>query len=143
MLSAVTLNLLLTLSLGLSHASEIPNVIEPLSFSAWKQSQILEAQNELLRTSNSLDKTSQDKEVKRAQERLDAAQNLQIEEYISVYLPGLAESPAQIEKLAEKLSKEELGAILKGLLSKPTSGSNNTSRQSVGSGLALTKIPSK
>ena len=138
--------LILLLTLGaLSFAQEPPS---GLTFQSWKEQQVLEAQNQMLRISARINqlKTSKgvkgdpkdpslaklptsrvkkteldpivsaEKELKRGQESLDAANSLQLEDYISIYLPTLQDQPGALDKLAEKLSKEELAEIFKGML---------------------------
>lgn len=55
-------------------------------------------------------------ETKQAQEGVKAAMDLTMEDYISVYLPTLSGNPANLEKLVEQLSKEELSKILAEIL---------------------------
>lgn len=119
------------------------------TFQEWKQQQILEAQNQMLRISakiNQLKATKPGKseskdagwanipnrrvkkttqtdpvasaeiDLKNAQECLEAANELQFDDYISIYLPTLSDQPDQVNKLAEKLSKDDLAEIFKGLV---------------------------
>lgn len=126
--------------------------ITVLTFQSWKEQQVLEAQNQMLRVSariSQLKSTAKgsknegkdaasdnlpssrvkkasdadslaaaEKDLKRGQEGLDAATTLQLQDYINVYLPTLQDQPAALDKLAEKLSKEELAEIFKGMLKK-------------------------
>ena len=120
--------------------------IVALTFQNWKEQQVLEAQNQMLRTStrinqiklgkpqgpDSKDSTNSglpsgrikksvegdqlaaaEKDIKRAQESLEAANTLVFEDYINIYLPSLQDQPEAINKLADKLSKEELAQIFK------------------------------
>lgn len=59
-----------------------------------------------------------EKDLRRAQESLQTANELQFEDYINVYLPTLQDQPDSLNKLAEKLSKEELSEIFKSLVKK-------------------------
>lgn len=133
-------------------------VITAYTFQAWKEQQVLEAQNQLLRTSariaqlknskpgapgskdalnigSRLKKVEQDpvlageKDLRRAQESLQAASNLTMDEYVAIYLPTLADSPDAIQSLTQRLNKEELAEILKGLLKRdaPSDAKRNSS----------------
>ncbi|MGE3683966.1 MAG: hypothetical protein AB7G93_19775 [Bdellovibrionales bacterium] len=134
-------------------AADTPATSSPpvLTFQAWKDKQILEAQNLVLRTSarisqlrtgkntssevkspeslpkGKLKKASEadlislaEGDLKRAQETMDAANNLQIEDYIHVYLPTLHGRADAVQILTERLTKEELGELFKGLMLKET-----------------------
>jgi hypothetical protein len=119
--------------------------INVVGFQAWKEQQILEAQNQMLRTSSRITQVKSNKgstgsakeaavnlpnsrikktadsdsvalaerDLKRAQESLETASGLQLDDYISIYLPTLQDQPEALNKLAEKLTKEELAAIFK------------------------------
>ena len=119
-----------------------PQVVA-LTFTLWKEQQVLEAQNQMLRTSSriSLARTNKlggteakdntglppnrvrkasdsesvaaEKELKRAQESLEIASALQFADYINIYIPTLADQPEAITKLSEKLTKEELAEIFR------------------------------
>lgn len=128
---------------SLASAQESP----PLDFQAWKQKQVLDAQNNMLRISarisqlkkgkatknesKQLDLTSSrlkkadgdpfdqaEKDLRRAQDSLEAANNWELEDYVNVYLPTLRTQPEAMQKLTERLTKEELADILKILLSR-------------------------
>lgn len=120
----------------------------PVNFQAWKEQQVLEAQNQILRINTRISqlksgksgsapqknvnlpnsrvkKTADadslalaDRDLKRAQESLEAANGLQLDDYINVYIPTLQDQPEALGKLAEKLSKEELAEIFKMTYSK-------------------------
>lgn len=139
--------LILLLTFGALGFAQEPQT-SALTFQSWKEQQVLEAQNQMLRISARINqlKTSRngkvdgkdeslgklpsprlkksevdpilsaEKELKRGQESLDAANSLQLEDYISIYLPTLQDQPGALDKLAEKLSKEELAEIFKGVL---------------------------
>ncbi|NJL25678.1 MAG: hypothetical protein HC902_11230 [Calothrix sp. SM1_5_4] len=162
---------ILMLALSLSslalHAQE-PR-ISVLTFQAWKEQQILEAQNQVLRASTRLtqlkagrgtsarnkkpaqlpnDKVREaeesetsiaEKELARAQESLQSANDLEFEAYINVYLPTLQDHPEALQKLAEKLSKEELAEVFKALMRARASGSQRTSALLEGLTPATTK----
>jgi hypothetical protein len=119
--------------------------INVVGFQAWKEQQVLEAQNQMLRTStrigqlksnkgaggaakesavnmpnSRIKKTSDsdsvggaERDLKRAQESLETANGLQMDDYISIYLPTLQDQPEALNKLAEKLTKEELAEIFR------------------------------
>jgi hypothetical protein len=148
----------------------------PLTFQDWKEQQVLESQNQVLRTSTRISqiktgkpaksdskdastpalppnrrvkKTSEsdqlaiaEKDQKNAQESLEAARALQFDDYITIYLPTLQDQPEAVDKLAEKLSKDELAEIFKGLI-KHGAKTNDTKRSML-EGLAAsskTKAP--
>ena len=122
------------------------------SFEEWKQQQVLEAQNQMLRISSHISQlktgkpgtagkdsspanlpnsrikkstdsdtiASSERDLKRAQESLETANGLQVDDYISIYLPTLQDQPEALNKLAEKLSKEELAEIFKNSYKKGT-----------------------
>jgi hypothetical protein len=122
----------------------------PLTFQTWKDQQVLEAQNQVLRVSARLSLVKSGKadanpstlkqparlpsdkiriadtealstaetDLKRAQDSLDAARGLQFEDYVDIYLPTLQGQPDVLQKLSDKLSKEELGQIFKELMHK-------------------------
>ena len=141
--------LLLTVMCALAWGQDAQ--LNAVSFQTWKEQQILEAQNQMLRTSSRITqlkssktaagstkestlnlpsnsrvkKTSEsdsvataERDLKRAQESLETANGLQIDDYISIYLPTLQDQPEALSKLADKLSKEELAAIFKVTYSK-------------------------
>lgn len=115
---------------------------EPLLYQGWKNQQILEAQNQMLRISariNSLKigksgattaaahlptnkiKSSDplaaaEKDLRRSQESLVAAQNLSFDDYVTIYIPTLQDQPEMVAHLAEKLSHEELVDVVKLLI---------------------------
>lgn len=125
---------------------------EPLagkSFQSWKDLQVLEAQNQVLRVSARISqiragkgantnvkdlsnipagrvKTASDadglslaeRDLKRARESLEAANALELEDYVNIYLPSLEAQPEALNALLQKLTKEELADILKVVLSK-------------------------
>ena len=121
--------------------------ISALSFQDWKEQQVLETQNQMLRVSSRINvlKSSKagksdsrestvlpngrvkktpdtdtlaaaEKEMKRSQESLEAASALQMDDYITIYLPTLQDQPEALNKLANKMTKEELAEIFKGIL---------------------------
>lgn len=119
--------------------------ISALSFHTWKEQQVLEAQNQMLRVSSRINQLKSSKgtlgsnkdsavslpnnrikkaaetdslaaaerDLKRAQETLESAGGLQLDDYINIYLPTLQDNPDALNKLADKLSKEELAEIFK------------------------------
>ncbi len=125
-----------------------------LTFQAWKDQQVLDAQNQALRASarmnqikagkgtsseskdsaalpsNRIKKAGNgdqlsiaEKDLVRAQETMTSAANLQLADYINIYLPTLQDQPDAAAKLVDQLTKEELAEITKGLIRKgsPTS----------------------
>lgn len=59
-----------------------------------------------------------EKDLRRAKESLEAANNLELTDYVNIYLPTLETQPEALQKLIEKLPKEDLGDILKAILTK-------------------------
>jgi hypothetical protein len=145
----ITLQLLFAAPLALAQE---PHGSAPMNFQAWKDQQVLEAQNQVLRASNRLSQLkagrsslgstakeptklnsdkikkadsdpilSAERELKRSQEGLEAATNLEFTNYVDVYLPTLREDPESLQKLAERLSKEELTQIFKSIMGKGNS----------------------
>jgi hypothetical protein len=158
-LRAIGWTLALVLISPLSHADEA------LSFQTWKDQQVLEAQNQILRASaritqiksgksspasdrddkgalhsSRFKKTNGDslaaaeRDLKRGQENIDAANQLQFTDYINVYLVSLQDQPEALTKLAEKMSKDELLEVTKALIRK-ASRQTNAQRNSVSSNL--------
>ena len=138
-------NLILILSLSLSIPAWSQEFGAPLVFKEWKNQQVLDAQNQVLRASTRVtqlragkpavtpkksarlpndkvreatedDLTVAERDLKHAQDGLTTSTNLTFSNYIDVYLPVLKDNPAALAKLAEKLSKEELGEIFKALM---------------------------
>lgn len=118
-----------------------------LNFQAWKEQQILEAQNQALRISARISqlksakpgaagakevnlpsakikKTEADtvagaeRDLRRAQDSLQTANALTLEDYVNVYLPTLQGQPEALQALAQRMSKEELAEIFKALVGK-------------------------
>lgn len=133
---------------------------EPYTFQAWKEQQVLEAQNQVLRISARMSHlksgkkstaaggdtaglpssrvkkaetdtvASAERELRRAQESLQTANTLTMDEYISVYLPTLQANPDAIQALSQKLSKDELAEIFRGFMKRdPTT--TDTKRNNV------------
>jgi hypothetical protein len=141
----------------LAQAQE-PQGPTPLLFQAWKDQQVLEAQNQVLRisariatlksskpvsskkeskevangklkrVSDSETLSAAEQDLKRAQESLSTANNLQFEDYVDVYIPTLADQPEALQKLSDKLSKDELSQIFKGLMAKNAASSGDAKR---------------
>lgn len=137
----------------------------PLNFQSWKDQQVLDAQNALLRISariaqlksgkggaaskesaalpanSKLKKAEVDtvaggeRDLRRAQESLQAANNLTLDEYIAIYLPTLRDQPEALQQLSQKLSKEELVEIFKGLVRKDVAPDAKRSGLSMTDGL--------
>lgn len=131
-----------------------------LTFQAWKNQQVLEAQNQILRasarvtqfksgripnqnerdasttlSSNRIKKVNTtdslaiaERDLKRAQESMEAANGLQVEHYVDVYLMSLQDQPETVVKLLEKLSKDELEEITRTLIRKGSRQPTNSRR---------------
>lgn len=141
--------MLLPLAATLALAQE-PSGPAPLTFQTWKHQQILESQNQVLRISARMNALKNSKstgakvqpahlangklklvsdtdtlaaaeqDMKRAQESLADANALQFDDYVDVYIPSLSDQPEALQKLADRLSKEELADIFKGLMRRNT-----------------------
>jgi hypothetical protein len=142
---------LLSLWILPAHALPEPTVAasQPKTFQTWKDLQVLEAQNQLLRAGarfgqvkagkpakadikdqaplpsgrvKSISETDPmavaEKDMRRARESLEAAQGLELSDYVSIYLPSLEAQPDALSGLLQKLTKEELAEILKIVLTK-------------------------
>ncbi len=128
-----------------------------LSFQTWKEQQILESQNQVLRSSARLTqlksnkaptaglkdsatltsskiKKSEDtvsaaeRDLLRAQESLQTANGLTLEDYVSIYLPSLQDQPESLHNLVQKFTREELAEMVKMLVNKGVSSSSNARR---------------
>lgn len=124
---------------------------KPLTFAAWRDQQVLEGQNQVLRASarvaqlksgktagkfqepadlpsntkvkkvgDSETLAAAEQDLKRAQETAETASKAQFEDYVEVYIPSLMDRPEAVQKLAEKLTREELIEIFKLLMRKPS-----------------------
>lgn len=91
-----------------------PPPIPALTFTAWKQIQITEAQAQVRKLSSG--RRNDHKLVARAQETLANASELTVEEYVSVYLTTLQNDRDVLVKLSEKLTKDETADIIGSLL---------------------------
>lgn len=136
----------------------------PLKFKAWKEQQILEAQNEVLRISARLhslknnpkpekpqkkdDSTATslrfdsvpdltDRDLKLAQENLAIAKELSLEDYAEVYVSSLQENPSQFSKLMNSLTREEMSQLMKILVKNKAEGTIDTKRN----GSAAASLP--
>jgi hypothetical protein len=126
------------------------DLVKPgLTFQEWKDQQILEAQNQVLRintriaqsrtkkTSDSKDLVDAkvpagrikkvtdsdtlalfEKDLRRANDSVEAANGLTVQDYINIYLPTLQNQPESVGLLADKLSKEDLALLFKSMVNK-------------------------
>ena len=107
----------------------------PLSYRAWKEQQVLDAQNSLLRAQNALRQSESDarvrleKEVRRATDQVDAAKEFSVEEYLSIYLSKYQERSDLVLQMIEKVSKEEAKEILTGTFRKAFQPNNAKQKQ--------------
>lgn len=140
----VLLGLAAGLFTGAVFAQE-PQTPAPLTFQQWKDQQVLEAQNQVLRlqarittlrqtkgaskkevasiaggklkkVSDTVTLDSAEQDLKRAQESLGIANALAFEDYVEVYVPTLADQPEALQKLSDRLSKEELAEVLRTIM---------------------------
>ena len=160
-----TITLFLSLVFTTAALGQEPQIMV-FTFQSWKEQQILEAQNQTLRVSariaqlktgksaaakdsapvpasSKFKKSESDsvaaaeKDLRRAQESLKAANDLNIEDYISVYLPSLRENPEALQALSLKMSKEELAEIFKLMLRKDSP--SDTKRNGLASGFSAAR----
>jgi hypothetical protein len=149
-MKALILSFAVLMAAGPARAESSAAVVtaNPLTFQAWKDQQVLEAQNQVLRLASrvSLFKSGKlttsgikqpahlpsdkvkfadtealagaEADLKRAQDSLANARDLKFSDYVDVYIPTLQNQPEALQKLSEKLSKEELSEIFKGLMQK-------------------------
>ncbi len=135
-----------------ARADASPSSSVALGFKAWKEQQILLAQNRLLRATAELESTkgtlgpketstektskspkalqrfqrSNDKsgmdrlenELQLAKESVQTANELTLDDYITIYLPTLHQNPTALDALMESMSKEEVSSILREILRK-------------------------
>lgn len=102
-----------------------PPVQGPLTFVAWKQQQVSDAQSQIQKLTAS---QADEKTLARAREALATTSELTLEEYISVYLPSLQDDRQSIVKLLEQLNKDETADIVNSLLKRSVAmrkGSDN------------------
>ena len=124
----------------------------PLKFKAWKEQQIVEAQNEVLRISARLRSQKNNPKIERstdsdllgssrfqqapevtagdlknAQETLTIAKEFTLEDYADVYVSNLQEEPEQFTKLMNSLSKDEMTQLMKILVKNKTPESSQQS----------------
>lgn len=117
-----------------SNAKEV-SVDLPLSYRAWKEQQVLDAQNLLLRAQNALRQSDSDgrvrieREVRRATDQVDAAKEFSVEEYLSIYLSKYQDRSDLVLQMIEKLSKEEAKEILTGTFRKAFQPNNAKQKQ--------------
>lgn len=146
------ISLILLLLKGLQATAAVEPTAVPMqakTFQAWKDLQVLEAQNQVLRigarisqikagrasktdlkdtsalptsrvksTTDNDPMTMAERDLRRARESLEAANSLELADYVNIYLPTLEAQPETLQVLLQKLSKEELGEILKLILQK-------------------------
>ena len=122
-----------------------------LTFKSWREQQVSEAQSQVQRAtirlrqaksgrshtkeptevpgSGRLKKIGEsetvsaaEQDLKRAQDVLVEASQLQFDNYVEVYVSNLRDQPETLQKLTDHLSKEELAEILKYLMRHSASG---------------------
>ena len=108
----------------------------PLSYRVWKEQQILDAQNSLLRAQSSLRQNMDsdtrgriEKEVRRASDQVDAAKEFNVEEYLAIYLSKFQDRSDLVLQMIDKLSKEEAKEILTGTFRKAFQPNNAKQKQ--------------
>jgi hypothetical protein len=139
-MEAIRILVLLCLTMACLAFAQEPLAGKP--FQSWKDLQVLEAQNQVLRVSARISqirvgkgantnvkdlsnipagrvKTASDadglslaeRDLKRARESLEAANALELEDYVNIYLPSLEAQPEALNALLQKLTKEELALL--------------------------------
>lgn len=65
----------------------------------------------------------------RAKESLQTANNLTVDDYITIYLPSLQSHPEDLDQLASTLNKDQLATLFRSLVKRLGSDQVNASRQ--------------
>ncbi len=111
-------------------ASEAPQI-----YKIWKDQQIVEAKNNVVRIANKItlaragklpEKELQalqplermDNELRVAQENLQIAQELSVEDYFVVYLSRFKSRPDAIQSVASRMSKDEVAELIRAMLNR-------------------------
>ena len=134
-LSRIAVFALTVLSAVLALAAEGKVAVAPIpaqvmSFKQWKTQQIVDAQNQVARFANKslLIKSSDpnkvvianegdnldelEKQLKQARIRLEVAQGLNFEDYVSIYLGQFAKDKTSLAALASRLSPQDVAEML-------------------------------
>ena len=118
------------------NSKESANTELPMSYRAWKEQQVLDAQNALLRAQNSLrqstdsEKAKIEKEIRKATDQVDMAKEFTIDEYLAIYLSKYQDKPELVLQMIEKIPKEEAKEILTGTFRKAFQPHNAKQKQS-------------
>lgn len=107
----------------------------PQSYKVWKEQQILDAQNLLLRAQSTVRQSESDlrsraeKDLKKATDQVDVAKNLTVDEYLAIYLSKYQDRPELVLQMLETLPKEESKEILTGTFRKAFQQNNAKQKQ--------------
>lgn len=95
-----------------------------------------EVENLKLSPSEKITKTEEsprqhvERQLKGAEENLEIAKELSLDDYISVYLPKIAKNPELFQKLKDQLSRQELSQLLSAMVQKSQSEEASALHQS-------------
>lgn len=112
-----------------------PTIENPQIYKTWKDQQIVEAKNNVVRIANKItlaragklpEKELQalqplermDNELRVAQENLQIAQELSVEDYFVVYLSRFKARPDAIQSVASRMSKDEVAELIRAMLNR-------------------------
>lgn len=119
--SVLALAAALFLFSGLAHAQTEAPKAKVLSFGQWKEQQVLEAQNRVIRLNNKLTLQKGDPkqavrplevEIKGAIQALEVAREFTIEHYIASYVAQLTSSKEDLKSLAQVLTPAEMAELI-------------------------------
>lgn len=117
-------------------AAPQPQLTEaPQIYKVWKDQQIVEAKNNVVRIANKITlaragKLSEqelqalkpiermDNDLRVAQENLQIAQELSVEDYFVVYLSRFRSHPDAIQSVASRMSKDEVAELIRAMLNR-------------------------
>lgn len=116
-------------------AAPQPTNEAPQIYKIWKEQQIVEAKNNVVRMANKItlaragklpEKELQalqpiermDNELRVAQENLQIAQELSVEDYFVVYLSRFKSRPDAIQSVASRMSKDEVAELIRAMLNR-------------------------
>jgi len=135
-------------------ASPQPTTENPHIYKVWRDQQIVEAKNNVVRIANKITLARAgklpatemqakplerlDNELRVAQENLQIAQELSVEDYFVVYLSRFKSRPDAIQSVASRMSKEEVAELIRAMLNRGES----TTTQNLPANPANTPTPS-
>lgn len=115
-------------------ASPQPTTENPQIYKVWRDQQIVEAKNNVVRIANKITLARAgklpaaemqakplerlDNELRVAQENLQIAQELSVEDYFVVYLSRFKSRPDAIQSVASRMSKDEVAELIRAMLNR-------------------------